>query len=175
MTKPQATLFDVDGTLVDVSSIRYLVDRTDPNFTGQRQFDRFHAESIDCPPHQKVLDAWKDVLESGRIPLVATGRTEKHREVTKWWLTNHHLFPLQQLHRKNGDFRPDVEVKAEMLDLLLEHYDIVEVWDDNPHVIELWKSRGLKVNVMPGWPVRDGVAVEATSEKEYASNGKRVG
>ncbi|WP_092501608.1 hypothetical protein [Agrococcus jejuensis] len=41
-----AVLFDVDGTLCDVRSIRHHVDGT-----GRRNFDAFHAESIDCPPH----------------------------------------------------------------------------------------------------------------------------
>lgn len=171
MNKPKAIIFDVDGTLCDVSSIRHLVDRTDPNFSGKREFDRFHSESINCPPHQRVLDAWHQAKADGHFCIVATGRTEKHREVTAQWLDIHGLTTTWQAHRPDGDFRPDVLVKHEMLIEIRRHFDVLEVWDDNPHVIEMWREEGLKVNVMPGWPVRDGKAVAATSEKEYASDG----
>lgn len=165
MNKPKAIIFDVDGTLCDVSSIRHYVDQTDPKFEGKKQFDRFHRESINCPPHDEVVDAFLDAKADGIACIVATGRTEKHRTATRWWLHNLELYPVTQLHRRDGDFRPDVQVKRDMLNFLRQHYDIIEVWDDNPHVIEMWRAEGLKVNVMPGWPVRDGVAVAATSEK----------
>lgn len=171
LNKPKAIIFDVDGTLCDVSSIRHLVDTTDPKFEGKKQFDRFHCESINCPPHRKVVDAFHDAKADGIVCIVATGRAEKHRTATRWWLHSHDLLPEQQLHRPADDYRPDVVVKREMLDLLEQHYEIIEVWDDNPRVIEMWQAAGLKVNIMPGWPVRDGIAVEATSEKECASNG----
>ena len=152
MSKPTAVLFDVDGTLVDVSSIRYLVDAKDPNFTGFRQFDRFHEESINMPAHQKVVDAWMQSLHDGHINIVVTARKEKFRRLTRWWLTERNLHPKHQLHRGDRDGRPDVEVKRDMLNLLREHYDIVGVWDDNPRVIEMWEAEGLTVHVMPGWP-----------------------
>jgi len=171
VNKPKAVIFDVDGTLVDVSSIRHFVDRTDPNFSGKRQFDRFHKESINCPAHDHVVEAFRKAKAEGLVCIVATGRSERFRQLTKWWLTNHGVFPEHQLHRADNDFRVDIEVKRDMLNGLREHYEIIETWDDNPHVIKLWESEGLKVNVVPGWPVRDGEAVATTSEKEFASDG----
>lgn len=47
---PEAVVVDCDGTLVDVSGIRHLL-------TGPGRFDAFHRASIDCPPHQWVVDA----------------------------------------------------------------------------------------------------------------------
>ena len=42
---PAAVIVDIDGTLVDVSSVRHHVAGP-----GKRNFDAFHRESADCPP-----------------------------------------------------------------------------------------------------------------------------
>ncbi|MGO2778239.1 phosphatase domain-containing protein [Glutamicibacter arilaitensis] len=165
MSKPKAIIFDVDGTLCDVTDIRHWVDRDDPNFGGRVDFNRFHSESFYCPPHQHVADAFHAAKREGVLVIVATGRSEEWRWLTRQWLIKHDLFPTHQMHRPSKDFRKDVVVKQEMLEGLLHHYDIIEAWDDNPHVIPMWQSFGIKTNVVPGWPVRDGEAVAATSEK----------
>lgn len=172
---PPAVVFDCDGTLVDVSSIRYLVDRTDPNFEGHRQFDRFHAESIDCPPIGWVVDQLRQFRHLGYEIVIMTGRAEKHREVTWQWLNKHGICTNWQMHRPDDDFRADVIVKQEMLDEIRQFFNPVWVYDDNPHVVPMWQANGLGVTVVPGWPVRDGEAVAATSEKEYADSASNQG
>lgn len=49
MHKPSAVLVDVDGTLVDVTGIRHLVEGEN------RDFNAFHKASIDCQPNFPVL------------------------------------------------------------------------------------------------------------------------
>jgi FMN phosphatase YigB (HAD superfamily) len=39
-------IFDADGTLCDVSEIRYLLRQP----KGKKDFEKFHALSINCPP-----------------------------------------------------------------------------------------------------------------------------
>ena len=73
--KPKAIIFDMDGTICNVESIRYLVDPGDPNFT-EKQFKRFHEELINCPAHQKVVDAFHDAKANGFVVIVATARTQ---------------------------------------------------------------------------------------------------
>ena len=36
---PRAAIFDMDGTLCDVSSLRHHVDRSHPGFAGRRRFE----------------------------------------------------------------------------------------------------------------------------------------
>lgn len=158
MIKPKARIYDVDGTLCDVAEIRYLVDPGDPNYKGYRDFDTFHAQSIDCPPHQRVLDAVAQDLRDGICIIVVTARAERFRTLTRWWLHMNWVFPDEQHHRGDHDHRPDVEVKRDILAHLRERYEIIGAWDDNPRVIALWESEGIHVDVMPGWPVREGVA-----------------
>jgi hypothetical protein len=48
--------------------------------------------------------------------------------------------------RADGDYRPDVEVKREMLrGIQGQGYDVRLVVDDRPSVIEMWKAEGLTV------------------------------
>ncbi len=51
--KLTAIIFDMDGTLCDVSAIRHLVKG------DERDFDKFHTESVNCPPYAHVLAAAK--------------------------------------------------------------------------------------------------------------------
>jgi hypothetical protein len=53
--------------------------------------------------------------------------------------------------RGRWDERVDKEVKSDILDELLETYDIIHAYDDNPSIIELWAERGIPYTVVPGW------------------------
>lgn len=150
--KPKAIIFDVDGTLCDVRSIRHHVIPDHPdNATGKKDFKTFHELAIDCPAHPEVVEAAINAHAEGIKVLVLTARREQYRNSTRWWLIENGVTATQQLHRGNKDGRKDVEVKRDMLKLLREHYDIIEAWDDNPAIIELWRSEGIPVRVVPGW------------------------
>jgi hypothetical protein len=145
---PEASLFDCDGSLVDVSGIRHLLD-------GPGRFDAFHRASIDCPPHQWVVDAAKAEHAAGRAVLVVTARSARYRNVTAMWLAIHDVPSVSMFMRADKDNRPDFEVKAEILAKIRKRYRVVHVWDDNPNVIRLWESENIPVTVVPGWPFED--------------------
>ena len=152
---PKARLYDMDGTLCDVSSIRHLVDPRDPAYPGHRNFDKFHRESVNCPPHPRVVDAALQDARDGIKVIVVTARGEQHRTLTRWWLHLNGITADLQLHRAHHDDRPDTDVKRDILTWLRSRYNIIGAWDDNPRIIALWKSEGIPVNVMPGWPQRN--------------------
>lgn len=150
--KPHAIIWDMDGTLCNVSSIRHHLIPTDPRFTGKKNFDAFHSESVNCPPHAHVKEAFLRLqTEDGYKMIVVTARQEKYRAHTSWWLSEQGLHPDEHHHRPNGDFRRDVEIKREILEDLRKRYNIVQAWDDNPAIIELWKSEGIDTVIVPGW------------------------
>ena len=149
--KPDAVIFDMDGTLCDVSSIRHHLIPSDHRFTGKKDFNAFHSESVNCPPHWWVLNAALHKQIQGYKIIVVTARQEKYRPHTSWWLSENLLVPDEHHHRPNGDFRKDVEIKREILEGLRKRYDIVQAWDDNPAIIELWKSEGIDTVIVPGW------------------------
>lgn len=147
-----AVIFDMDGTLCDVSSIRHHVNPNDPGFSGDKRFDLFHSESIDCPPNQQAIDEVERARAEGHAVVVVTARAFEWRYVTMLWLNENGVEYDELYMRKDGDFRRDFEVKADILDAMwADGYEPVRAVDDNPSVIELWESEGIETVVIPGW------------------------
>lgn len=144
MTKPKAVIFDVDGTLCDVTGIRYLLD-------GEtRNFHAFHVESTGCPTHPHVA-ALTHALKPEIKRLVVTARKWRYYTHTLWWmLLNNVKFDAIYM-RGDKDDRKDAIVKQEILDNINKYYDVVFAIDDNPNVIEVWKRNGIPTAVIPGW------------------------
>lgn len=141
----EAEIFDVDGTLCDVSGVRHHV-------RGERRnFEAFHEAALGCPPHAWVVDGARAAAREGRAVVVVTARREHWRAGTSFWLALHDV-PSDHLYlRGEHDGRADVEVKRDVLAQVRQRYRVVRAWDDNPNVIALWESEGIDVVVVPGW------------------------
>ncbi|RZU28293.1 hypothetical protein EV284_6459 [Streptomyces sp. BK022] len=139
-----AVIFDVDGTLCDVSDIRHLTK-------GPGGFTAFHAASINCPPHQDVVDAARQARAEGLAVLIMTGRDRRWERLTSMWLAMHDVPSDGLWMRGRGDYRPDYVIKRELLRSARNRYQVVRAWDDNPNVIRLWEQEGIPVTVVPGW------------------------
>lgn len=148
--RPRAALFDMDGTLADVSSLRHHVDRSHPDFSGRRRFDLFHGESHLVPPNQAALDLYERYRVDHAI-LVVTARSSEWAMHTLLWLDQHDIEHDRLLMRERGDYRPDTEVKADILADIREEFEPVVAIDDNPAVLALWEAEGLATHVIPGW------------------------
>lgn len=136
-------IFDVDGTLCDVRTIRHLI--------ASKGFDAFHRESANCPPHDHVVEAVRQAAAAGHAVLIVTGRVEKWRRLTSMWLALHDV-PSDALEmRPDADYRKDYVIKKEILARLRRRYDILHAWDDNPAVLKLWAEEGIPTTVVPGW------------------------
>jgi FMN phosphatase YigB (HAD superfamily) len=145
--KQQAAIFDVDGTLADVTGVRHYV-LNDPR---RKNFDAFHAAASFVPAHAHVVELAQQQRAARRAIVVVTARSERWRYRTATWLQKHEVPHDHLLMRRNGDQRKDVEVKREILAKIREHYDVVLAVDDNPSVIALWESEGISVKRVPGW------------------------
>jgi phosphoglycolate phosphatase-like HAD superfamily hydrolase len=147
---PEAVIFDVDGTLCDVRSIRHLVAGP------RRDFHSFHMRSVDCPPNEEVKEAAHHARQVGRAVIVVTARMECYRHVTSMWLALNQI-PSDALYmRRDGDFRKDFLVKREILAKIRRRWNPVHAWDDNPEVIALWQQENIECTVVPGWDDRIG-------------------
>jgi phosphoglycolate phosphatase-like HAD superfamily hydrolase len=144
--KPKAVIFDMDGTLVDVSGIRHHI------FTpGQKNFDAFHNDAVNCPPHEWVKWQAESYDSDGYHIIQVTARSEKYRPSTSWWLAENQV-PSHALYmRPDKDYRPDTEVKREIIDRILKRYTIVHAFDDNPAIVKLWGEYAIPCTVVPGW------------------------
>ncbi len=140
-----AIIFDVDGTLCDVSSVRHHV------LTPPRNFDAFHSDALACPPHPAAASAAREAAQAGIAVLVVTARGERWRRPTGFWLALNDI-PSDELYmRADKDGRRDVEVKRDILTRIRSRYKVMRAWDDNPSVIDLWREEGIPVKVVPGW------------------------
>lgn len=117
----------------------------------RKNFHAFHYGSVFCPPIPWVVDAAHQHVEAGKRIIVVTAREERWRVLTKNWLQAHHV-PYDEIHmRATGDFRPDHVIKAELFDEFSKRYTITAAYDDNPAIVELWKSLGIPTTIVPGW------------------------
>jgi hypothetical protein len=146
-----AVIVDVDGTLCDVSGIRHLV--TGDNKKRKDSFHQFHTQSEHCPPNRMAVDYVARKFDSGHHILVVSGRHERWRDLTTRYLTRHLPRPYQGLWmRPDSDYRSDTHVKKDIFDQLSTRWSIRSAIDDRPVVVDLWRSLGLEVVVVPGWP-----------------------
>lgn len=145
MSKPPAIIVDMDGTLADVSGIRHFV-RTRP-----KDFDTFHAESVNVPPHAEVVRLVRQAKAFGLDVLVVTARRAQWRHQTAWFLALHDIPSDALVMRGDRDMRPDVQVKRDMLATIRQAWTPVLAVDDNPKVVELWEECGIPTVVVPGW------------------------
>lgn len=129
-----AVIFDIDGTLVDVTSIQLLVS------DGIRRFDDFHRESINCPPYYKVLEIAQALIKEPIRVLAISGRQEKYRSLTDYWLAMHSL-PLHELILRPNDYQGNrIQFKEEVFSNLVSKYQVLAVFDNDPQLISLWLS-----------------------------------
>lgn len=139
----EAVVFDVDGTLCDVRSIRHYVEAK-PDLAGfKRNFARFHAASIDCPPNPAVKQLLLDVREHGLAALIVTGREAKWLALTIEWLTKHQI-PYDGIWtRSSKDYRPDHAIKSEIQLDISRRYRILLAVDDRTDIIGVWQAAGI--------------------------------
>ena len=145
-----AVIFDMDGTLCDVRQIRHLVMGT------SRNFEKFHRESVNCPPHSHVVEAAHKVRAGGHAVLIVTARKAKFRNHTAMWLALNGVPSDAMLMRADHDNRKDVEVKRDILRQIRRTWNPIHAWDDNPSIISLWEEEGIPCTIVPGWIEKEG-------------------
>lgn len=150
--KPTAVIFDMDGTLADISSIRhYLIKYEASGRKTYKDFNSFHAESVNCPPHSHVVNAAQVAHMLGHKVIIVTARKAMWRHHTAWFLALHDVPSDALFMRGNKDQRKDYEVKKDILDSIRKEYDVLHAWDDNPSIIKLWEDENIPCTVVEGW------------------------
>jgi FMN phosphatase YigB (HAD superfamily) len=138
----RAAIVDLDGTLVDVTSIRYLVEG------DKKNFNKFHESSAGCPANPKVAEFTKLLFKRGFKIIIMSGRVERYSELSSKWLLSNNISFHELLLRKNDDFRPDVEVKRDLF-RTLNNYKIQIAIDDRNGLRDLWKELGVQLVINP--------------------------
>jgi phosphoglycolate phosphatase-like HAD superfamily hydrolase len=132
----EIVIFDIDGTLADVSERIHHVKKKPKNwnafFQGMAQDKAIHSMVRLC----NVL------YESGIKILLCSGRSEEHRPQTIQWLAQQGVNYHELMLRPDGDKRTDTIVKREML-AGIDRSKVLFVVEDRSRVVEMWRAEGL--------------------------------
>lgn len=142
-TLAEAIIFDVDGTLCDVRSVRHHVERPSDTLRFRPNFNRFHSESIYCPAHEQVVRLLNRAREAGYVILVVTGREEKWSFLTSTWLSEWSISYDELIMRPARDNRSDAIVKAEIEREISKRFNARLAVDDREDIIEVWQRAGI--------------------------------
>ncbi|EQA7786890.1 AAA family ATPase [Acinetobacter baumannii] len=134
-SKPQAVIFDLDGTLAN-----------------NDHRDAFaYWKLIDDKPIEFVVNILKLYEEMGYHIICVSGRNagtkedhHKWEKLTQSWLAKHNI-PYNELHmRAHDDRRKDDIVKEEIFRTHIAHkYNVECAYDDRDRVVEMWRRIGV--------------------------------
>lgn len=135
--KPNCIVVDIDGTLAHGTG-RNMYD-----------FDRVGEDALDEPVGNFVKYHYRSTYDS---IIIVSGRSDICKTVTEAWLEKHGINYANLHMRKEGDMRPDWQVKKEIFEKYIEpKYNVELVLDDRNQTCDMWRELGLKVwQVGPG-------------------------
>lgn len=140
-------VFDIDGTLADnthrLRFIRDLPEGAKPDWEKYGQYTPFDE------PIKPIIAVHNDLKNLGHTILYVTGRNDKFRRLTADWLRRHTVMSNEQdtlLMRRDHDFRPDFQIKEEILAQIIQRYgqkpDLV--FEDRKQVVDMWRRHGIQ-------------------------------
>ena len=134
----RCVIFDMDGTLADISHRRHHV------MTKPKNWRAFNAGMIADIPNPPIMELAHTLSDFGHRLIVCSGREEVFRDVTEHWLQKHKVCYERVYMRPEKDYRDDGQIKGELLDRILA--DGWEPWlaiEDRSRVVAMWRSRGI--------------------------------
>lgn len=134
----ECVIFDIDGTLADLTHRRHHVLTKPKNWTA------FNAGMSADKPNANVVRLALDMRRLGHSIVVCSGREAVYREVTEQWLARHGVEYDAIYMRPEKDYRDDGAIKGDLLDKILS--DGWQPWlvvEDRDRVVKMWRARGL--------------------------------
>ena len=142
-------IFDVDGTLMDITHRRKFVDGSQ-----KKDWKTFLDPIImqGDTPNWPVRDIAIALKRAGVEIVIVSARNERHREVTELQLKTAGVEFAHLFLREDEDFRADDEFKQDVLDALRNNgWNPDLVFDDRNRVVSMWRANGV-----PCFQVADG-------------------
>lgn len=131
-------IFDIDGTLADLTHRLHHIQKQPKDWRS------FFASVSDDAPIIHTIKLAIDVALAGATLVYVSGRSDECRAATEDWLRRHALPEGRVYMRKEGDHRPDHQVKVELLtQLRADGFNPVMTFDDRNTVVKMWREIGV--------------------------------
>jgi hypothetical protein len=132
----EIVIFDIDGTLADISQREHHV-RTNP-----KNWNSFFAGMAEDKAVVSLVRLNNILYDAGVHIILCSGRNERHRRETEIWMEREGVHYHEIRLRADDDMRSDVKAKREML-RGIEKSQVLFVVEDRSRVVEMWRSEGL--------------------------------
>ena len=132
----EIVIFDIDGTLADVSERIHHLKKKPKNW------EAFFQGMAQDKAVQSMVRLCNILYASGIHILLCSGRNEQYRAETMTWLAEQNVHYHDLFLRKDNDRRSDTIVKREML-ASIDKSKVLFVVEDRSRVVEMWRSEGL--------------------------------
>ena len=134
MQKPNAIIFDLDGTLCNVEHRLHLLP----------DFDAFHTACVDDTLNRPIAELFWAMKQRGWFMIIVTGRDDNFRIETHKWLYKNHIQYDVLIMRPHGNHRSDVTLKEKIyLTEIKPFYDVSFCVDDRKGVTAKWRELGV--------------------------------
>lgn len=130
-------LFDIDGTLADCNH------RLEHVTNGKSDWKKFFDEMDKDMPIPAIITLYHNLRANvENYIVICTGRPITHSEITINWLAERGITFDLICFRSQGDYRPDMIVKQEMLEKLSQEHGWAPdlAIDDSERCVALYKE-----------------------------------
>ena len=135
-------IFDLDGTIADISVRRHLATKDD----GRMNWTIFQdPKNIDLDvPNQKVVEMLDMIDNTDKYQIwILSGRSDVTKDVTIDWLSKHGINYDHLIMRDQDNlYMPDNDLKQMWLDDIGVD-NVAMVFDDRQQVVDMWRQNGL--------------------------------
>ena len=144
MSRRKCYLFDIDGTIADLTHRLPYIQKTPKIGVFWIYWDAFFGACGSDAPIQHIIDLLITLHDADHQIILVSGRSDQSKTETLEWLTRHGLPDVPLYMRRQGDHRPDYQVKAELLDrIIADGWRPVMAFDDRDQVVKMWRERGV--------------------------------
>lgn len=131
-------IFDLDGTLFDGTHRVHHIKKSPADW------DTYFSLCGGDEPIPHIVKLAHDLWLAGSQIIYVSGRSDVCRAETEDSMARHGL-PIGELYmRKQGDHKPDNELKVEILEQVRQDgYEPIMAFDDRNRVVAAWRAAGV--------------------------------
>lgn len=141
----RAIICDIDQCLLDSLQPIMLKERGLATGLPEKEaWDLFYNNLHLCKRNEWCFELLEQFTKHNNVTvLFITGREERARKHTEAYFNFKHKFEYKMYMRKNGCLEPDAKVKHEILQDLVNEYEILFAIDDREPNCQVYRSFGI--------------------------------